>query len=96
MPAKGGEIEHAAQKRPFTYHNGMRWPETGDLFGNTRMPGFEIQDRSCLDPVCASVRFPVTAALATALLASRAMGWCSSARLDLDPLVTASMRETCQ
>ncbi|MEV5835565.1 hypothetical protein [Nocardia sp. NPDC052112] len=46
-----------------------------------------------LDPERDSERLPITAALASTLLAAREMGWCRWSMLDLDPLVTESTRE---
>ncbi|WP_433194431.1 hypothetical protein ACQP1G_37630 [Nocardia sp. CA-107356] len=45
-----------------------------------------------LDPDRHTQRFPITTALASAVLAGREMGWCSWNMLDLDPLVTESIR----
>ncbi|WP_433620999.1 hypothetical protein [Nocardia sp. CA-120079] len=45
-----------------------------------------------LDPDRRTQRFPITTALASAVLAGREMGWCSWDMLDLDPLVTESIR----
>ncbi|MBV7701678.1 hypothetical protein NOVA_02735 [Nocardia nova] len=47
-----------------------------------------------LDPARDSWRGPITAALGSALLTARSLGWCSWQSLDLDPLVTESARET--
>ncbi|MEV4237187.1 hypothetical protein AB0J47_18640 [Nocardia sp. NPDC049737] len=45
-----------------------------------------------LDPERDSERLPITTALASTLLAAREMGWCRWSMLDLDPLVTESIR----
>ncbi|MEV5835554.1 hypothetical protein [Nocardia sp. NPDC052112] len=45
-----------------------------------------------LDPDRRAQRFPITTALASAILAGREMGWCSGNMLDLDRLVTESIR----
>ncbi|WP_280308294.1 hypothetical protein [Nocardia abscessus] len=43
-----------------------------------------------LDPTHDSPRLPITAALVSAVLVARSMGWCSWTRLDLDRLITVS------